>query len=206
MHGDALQYRYEVVEGPWEPQHPPCQHWCVFSQTLFLTACNGWRAQVQQVHRHPLQVSHPTHSTGAWASTTGVPSHALNRCMGIHHKYPPPRTQTLAHLTAYTTVVTYLALSSLLCRFMLLNVVISCSGISNSNGSCPKVVYVKEQHPNEPRITTVLWPTHGTDYRFWVNISPGLDDRPLLVGSSDVRLGNMDGDFYSRLHPMVQCF
>ena len=43
--------------------------------------------------------------------------------MGIHHKYPTPRTQTFAYLTAYTTVITYLALGSLLCRFMLANAV-----------------------------------------------------------------------------------
>ena len=39
--------------------------------------------------------------------------------MGIHQKCPPPRTRTLAKLTAYTPVVAYLALGSPLCRFLL---------------------------------------------------------------------------------------
>ena len=62
-------------------------------------------------------------------------------CMGIHYKYPTPRTHTIAYLTAYANVIIYLALGSLLCRFMLANAVSSSSG--NSNGSCAKVVYVK---------------------------------------------------------------
>ena len=33
------------------------------------------------------------------------------------------------------------------------------------------------------------------DYRLWVDMSPGPDDRPLLVGSYDTHLGNTDGEF-----------
>ena len=67
-----------VVEVPWGPHRSPCQHWRVFLHNMrFLAACGGWRAQAQQVHGHPLSVSHPTHSTCVWASTTSFPPHAL---------------------------------------------------------------------------------------------------------------------------------
>ena len=68
--------------------------------------------------------------TGAWASTIGVPSHTLNKCMGIHHTHSDLRAPDLCAPTAYTTVVTHLALGSLLCRLMLVKVVISRSAVA----------------------------------------------------------------------------
>ena len=94
-----------------------------------------------------------------------------NRFMGINYRFPiphiqqvhghPPQVPPLTHSdlcapTAYATVFTHLALGSPLCRFMLVNGLISRSG--NSNGSCPKVVYEEARalHAYNPKPHNIL--------------------------------------------------
>ena len=65
---------------------------------------------------------------------------AIIKCTSV-----PILGRTSCQCSLVVTVVTYLALGSLLCRLMLVDVVISRSG--NSNGSCPKVALCKKQGP-----------------------------------------------------------
>ena len=81
--------------------------------------------------------------TGPWASTKGVPSHALNKSIGINHKYPPPRTQTFAHITAYTTGYTILHHSRLGSSHI--------PGIGTFPGPCDGAIHVHVHYSTEAR-------------------------------------------------------
>jgi len=72
-----------VVEVLLGSQHSTLRALMCFFPTFKVVGCLEWMASSSR--------------TGACASTIGIPSHALNRCVGIHHKFPTPCTQTFAH-------------------------------------------------------------------------------------------------------------